>query len=151
MRCNISLNESACYSEASSRANLWNLWWGLQVNRQRFFNITISQKLYSTPLTFGRHLLYTGSINNTYFKVELADYSSLVVGKVDCCNDFHAIHKRPILQAPALFPLTDFLLNSTPVQTIYHDQRKHVTVDHTMAHGIHQGCVLSQCVRKVSY
>ncbi len=42
--------------------------------------------------------------------------SSLVVGKVDCCNAFNAIHKHPILQviadeAPALLPFTNCLLN----------------------------------------
>ena len=61
--------------------------------------------------------------------------SSLVVGKVDCCNAFNAIHKHPILQviddeAPALLPFTNCLLNKAPAGTIYHDSLEQVTVVH---------------------
>ena len=34
-------------------------------------------------------------------------------------------------EVAAVLPFTDFLLNQTPPQTIYHNQRKHVTVVHT--------------------
>ena len=69
--------------------------------------------------------------------------SSLVVGKVDCCNAFNAIHKHPILQviadeAPALLPFTNCLLNKAPAGTIYHDLREQVTVVHKMTEGVPQ-------------
>ena len=77
--------------------------------------------------------------------------SSLVVGKVDCCNAFNAIHKDPILQviadeAPALLPFTNCLLNKAPAETIYHDAREQVTVVHKMTEGVPQGGAMSSAL-----
>ena len=77
--------------------------------------------------------------------------SSLVVGKVDCCNAFNAIHKHPILQviadeAPALLPFTNCLLNKAPAGTIYHDSREQVTVVHKLTEGVPQGGAMSSAL-----
>jgi hypothetical protein len=77
--------------------------------------------------------------------------SSLVVGKVDCCNAVNAIHKHPILQviadeAPALLPFTNCLLNKAPAGTIYHDSREQVTVVHKLTEGVPQGGAMSSAL-----
>lgn len=76
---------------------------------------------------------------------------TLVVGKVDCRNAFNAIHKDPILEvvaaeAPALLPFADFLLNKSPIRTIFHDNRRHTTVIHHMEHGVPQGGNMSSAL-----
>ena len=81
----------------------------------------------------------------------LESYSSLVVGKVDCCNAFNAIHKHPILQviadeAPALLPFTNCLLNKALAGTIYHDPHEQVIVVHKMTEGVPQGGAMSSAL-----
>jgi hypothetical protein len=73
------------------------------------------------------------SVARTSTCIYLEFDSSLVVGKVDCCNAFNAIHKHPILQviadeAHALLPFANCLLNNAPAETIHHNPREQVTV-----------------------
>ena len=84
-----------------------------------------------------QYIHLSGGIVAHTIRALLESDSSLVVGKVDCCNAFNAIHKRPILQvvadeAPALLPFAKCLLSKAAAETIYHDQREQVTVIHRL-------------------
>lgn len=73
--------------------------------------------------------------------------SSLVVGKVDCCNVFNTIHKHPIHQvvadkAPVFLPFANCLFNKAPAETNYHDPRE-------MKEGVLQGGTMSSALSQV--